>query len=668
MIWRRSDSAHPAAVTHLLPHRTLALLLLTLSAVALPHAVRLPVWITAGFVACALWRYLVARRGLRLPHRGLLLLATVAATGGIYLEYGTLLGLDAGVAILSAMLGLKLLELRRRRDTNVAIYLGYFLIVTQLLYVQSLPMFGYMLLLVWAMTTLLISANRPGGGAAPLEHGRLAATMLLQAMPIMLVIFLLFPRLPGPLWSMPDTDQTATSGLSEEMEPGSISELSLSDAVAFRVEFEDAPPQPRERYWRGPVLPDYDGRQWRQPEESDPALPVMEPLAGEIRYTVTLEPHNRHWLIALDMPLQMDVSARVNSEYHVTSEQRISSRLRYTATSARNYRLGAELRDDTLARYRELPDDSHPRARELARDWQQQDDAPDAVIQAVLEHFAEQPFHYTLQPPLMPDDAVDEFLFDHQRGFCEHYAGAFTVLMRAAGIPARVVTGYQGGEINPSGGYMIVRQSDAHAWSEVFIEGEGWRRVDPTAWVAPERIELGLAEALEDTTGLSALSRREAGWTRTLQLRWDALNAAWDRWVLGYGPNLQQELLQRLGLAGWRDALLAMTGAIVLLLVLIALLLFWPRTGRTADPAVRAWNRFCGKLAARGLPRQPQEGPIDYARRVAEARPELAEEVQRIAQRYVASRYQAPDRDANHQAALERAVAAFRPRAKRQKA
>lgn len=662
MFRRQKEAGHAAAVTHLLPHRTLALLLLTLSAVALPHAVRLPLWITAGFIACALWRYLVARRGLRLPHRGLLLLATVAATAGIYATYGTLLGLDAGVAILSAMLGLKLLELRRRRDTNVALYLGYFLIVTQLLYVQSLPMFGYMLLLVWAMTTLLISANRPGGGAAPLEHGRLAATMLLQAMPIMLVVFLLFPRLPGPLWSMPDTDRTATSGLAEDMEPGSISELSLSDAVAFRVEFDDEPPQPRERYWRGPVLPDYDGRQWTQPEASHPVLPVMEPLAGEIRYTVTLEPHNRRWLIALDMPLQMDVTARVNSEYHITSEQRISNRVRYSATSARHYRLGAELQDDILAAYRDLPSRSHPRARELAGEWQRREQDPEAIIQAALAHFAEQPFHYTLQPPLMPDDAVDEFLFDHRRGFCEHYAGAFTVLMRAAGIPARVVTGYQGGEINPSGGYMIVRQSDAHAWTEVFIDGEGWRRVDPTAWVAPDRIELGLAEALDDAAGLSALSRRDASWTRSLQLRWDALNAAWDRWVLGYGPNLQDELLQRLGLDSWRAALLAMTGTVLAVLALVALALFRPGRRRNTDPAVRAWERFCRKLAARGLPRSPQEGPMDYARRIAAARPELAAEVRLIAERYVASRYQAPDPDRDHQAALVRAVRAFRPR------
>lgn len=662
MFRRAGRNGHPAAVTQLLPHRTLAFLLLTLSAVALPHAVRLPVWITAGFIGCALWRYLVARRGFRLPHRGLLLLATVAATAGIFLNYGTLLGLDAGVAILSAMLGLKLLELRQRRDTNVALYLGYFLIVTQLLYVQSLPMFGYMLLLVWAMSTLLISANRPGGGSAPLEHGRLAGTMLLQALPIMLVIFLLFPRLPGPLWSMPDTDRTATSGLSEQMEPGSISELSLSDAVAFRVEFADEVPQPRERYWRGPVLPDYDGRQWTQPEDNHPVLPVMQPLAGEIRYTVTLEPHNRRWLIALDMPLQMDITARVNSEYHVTSEQRISNRVRYSAVSARNYRLGVELQDDVLAQYRALPSGAHPRARELAGGWRQQAGDPEAVIQAALEHFAEQPFHYTLQPPLMPDDPVDEFLFDHRRGFCEHYAGAFTVLMRAAGIPARVVTGYQGGEINPNGGYMIVRQSDAHAWSEVFIEGEGWRRVDPTAWVAPERIELGLAEALEDSTGLSALSRREASWTRTAQLRWDALNAAWDRWVLGYGPNLQDELLRRLGLGGWRDALLVMTGAVVGLLAMLALYLFWPRHRGVPDPAARAWDRFCRKLAARGLPRAAQEGPMDYANRVAAARPDIAPEVQAIAQRYVASRYQAPDAGVDHQAALERAVNAFRPR------
>ncbi len=660
MFGLRHASRHRDAVTQLLPHRTLALLLLTLSAVALPHVLRLPWWISLGFVVCAAWRYLVAVRGLRLPTRGLLLLTTCVAMVGIFLTYGTLLGLDAGVAILTAMLGLKLLELRRRRDTNVTLYLGYFLIVTQLLYVQSLPMFAYMLLLVWAMTTLLISANRPGGGQAPLEHARLAGTMLLQAIPIMLVVFLLFPRLPGPLWSMPDTDRTATSGLSDSMEPGSISDLSLSDAVAFRVEFDDTPPLPRERYWRGPVLPEYDGRQWQQPKESHPVLPVLEPLAGEIRYTVTLEPHNRRWLIALDMPLQMDVSARVNSEYHVSSDQRISNRVRYSAVSARNYRLGAELHDDSLDRYRELPEGSHPRAQALATDWLQQADGAEDLIRIALTHFREQPFHYTLQPPLMPDDPVDEFLFEHRRGFCEHYASAFTVLMRAAGVPARVVTGYQGGEINPSGGYMIVRQSDAHAWSEVFVEGDGWRRVDPTGWVAPERIESGLADALEDPAGLSLLSRREASWGRSLQLRWDAVNAAWDRWVLAYGPELQAQLLQRFGLAGWRDALLLMTGTVIVLLLLVALVLFLPRHRRGPDPAADAWERFCRKLARAGLQRAPHEGPKDYTERVAARRPDLATAVREVANRYVASRYQPPDTESDHLRALQRSVAAFR--------
>ncbi len=632
------------SVDKLLPHRVLAWLLVTLGAVAAPHVQHLPVWLTVIVVFCGVWRYMAGRNAWRLPPRVLLVLLTLLCAGGVVLSYGTIAGRDAGVALLTLLVGLKLLEMRSRRDTVVVLFLGYFLVVTHFLFSESLLTAAWMLAMVWAMTALLITVTRPTSRLLSTDHMRLSGVMVLQAIPIMVLLFVLFPRIPGPLWGMPEDDAHGVTGLSDEMTPGMISQLSQSDAVAFRVEFDDEPPPPSQRYWRGPVLPAYDGRTWRRPESRHSVQPPLEALGGDVGYVVTLEPHNNDWIFTLDMPVELSEAVRLGSEYDLRRATPVRERIRYRARSYLNYRLDPDMSVYDPDLYRYLPEDAHPRTRELAQQWRDDSADSDAFIRRALENFREEPFVYTLQPPLLRNDPVDEFLFDTQRGFCENYASAFAVLMRAGGIPARVVTGYQGGEINPTGNYMIVRQSDAHAWVEIWREGDGWSRVDPTAWVAPERIELGLANSVAEADTLPTMVRRDGGMMRALGLRWDAVNAYWDRWVLAYGPNLQQQLMQHLGLDSTRRMVLTLAAGLIACLLLIAVSVLWRRPSRPTDPAAAAWDALQRRLARSGIPRLPGEGPRHYAERAMQQRPDLGDQLQLALAAYLRLRYERQQR------------------------
>lgn len=635
---------------------TLTTLLLITALAAAPHAPRLPAWLLVLAVGCGLWRYWAARRGERLPPGWLRTLLTVGAAAGIYLEHGSLLGRDPGTALLVAMAALKLLEMRQRRDVHVLMYLGYLLAATQFLYDQSIGMIVYLALTGWALTVLLMVAHQARPPANPWRHAHLATTLLLQAIPVMLILFVFFPRAPG--WRLPDDARGASSGLSDTMAPGDIAQLSLSAEVAFRVEFEDEPPRPEQRYWRGPVLSSYDGRVWRQAPGPSSAAAVER--RGEIvRYTIQLEPHSRRWLLTLDAPLTAPAGTRWSDGLLLEAAEPVYERRRYSLASAPDYRLEPTLPPQRKARYLALPADVHPRAKALATSWRRRSLSDRELLATAADFFRRHDFVYTLSPPPLPQDPVDQFLFETRRGFCEHYASAFAVLMRAAGIPARVVTGYLGGEINPAGNYLIVRQSDAHAWTEVWLEGEGWVRVDATSFIAPHRIERSLAAALPAGEPIPFLARSE-GFLKRLHLQWDALNTAWNRWVMGYGPELQQQLLRRIGLIDWPRTIAALTALTALALGLIALLLL-RSTQRPADPLVAAYARFCRKLARRQLPRAPGEGPRDYAERVAAARPELAEQVWAITALYLRLRYGVEPPSTTDLKQLQRQIRQFAP-------
>lgn len=636
-------------------------LTVTAVAVLVPHVTHLPPWVTAAFVLLCLWRYWGARRGQPPPPRWLRIVLTLAATVGIILTFGTITGRDAGVSLLTLMTALKLLELRDRRDTFVAIYLCYFLAATEFLFDQSLPLLAYLLAVVWLATAVLIGLARQTPVRRPWEHARTAAVLLLQALPVMLVLFLLVPRVAGPLWGLPENAHAGVTGLSDTMSPGSISRLSRSDAVAFRVDFEGTPPPPARRYWRGPVLSRYDGRTWHRAERDAPPPDIAFGDSG-LSYTVYLEPSNQYWLPALEMPAAAPEGATLTGAYEVKSPHRVYETMRYRLTMHSDYRLQPRLSAEARRRLTRLPAHRHPHARALARRWRRRYDRPRAVAAAALRYFHDRPFVYTLRPPTLGRDTVDQFLFDTRRGFCEHFASAFTVLMRAAGIPARVVTGYQGGKENPNGDYMIVRQSDAHAWSEIWLRGRGWVRYDPTAAVAPSRVEAGLGASVPADDPVPAMARPGNGLLKRLRLQWDTVNALWNRWVLGYGPDLQSRLMGRIGLASWQRAALALVTAITALLAVLAFLTLGRHSRRPADPVLEQYRRLGRKLARAGFPPRPGEGPRDYCRRVAASRPEWRAQLEAIIGLYTALRYGGSPGAGHGPRELRRRVSRFRPR------
>ncbi len=606
----------------------------------LPHLTRLPPWLGGVFLVALLWRGLAARGRLPLPHRLLLLPITLGVGAGVLVGFGTVFGREAGVALLAAMTALKILEARSRRDGLVLVLLGYLLVMANLLSTQNLIACVHLLGVVLVLCAAQTAVVSPGVLAAPRELLRFCARLLALSAPFMVVLFLLFPRLPGPLWNLPKDATSGRTGLSEEMSPGDISRLSLSGAVAFRVSFEgEAPPQ-EQLYWRGPVLWLFDGRTWTRPTERAAGGLEYRALGESVDYVVTLEPHGRRWLFALDLPARVPKNTVVSTDFQLLRREPVDEVLRYPMRSYPSHATGP-LRPWERRMALQLPKVGNPKARELAARWREQDPDPATLAAKALAAFHDQPFHYTLTPPLLIGaDSVDEFLFQSRQGFCEHYAGSFVFLMRAAGVPARVVTGYQGGERNTLGDYWIVRQADAHAWAEVWLPEMGWTRVDPTAAVAPERVGRGLFAALSDPAEVSFLARRGESWLRRLALGWDAVNNAWNQWVLAYGSERQQRLLAGLGLAalggaGLVAALLAGLGAVGLVL---AGLWLW-RQRRGADPVTRAWKRFCARLARRGLARQAHEGPVDFVERVAKARPDLAERARTIGRLYAQLRY-----------------------------
>ncbi|MDB5876528.1 MAG: transglutaminase domain protein [Ramlibacter sp.] len=607
--------------------------------VAVPHGERLPWWVTLICTALIVWRIYLARTRLTLPPRAVLMLIVVGATAGVYVQFGTIFGRDAGVALLVVMLALKLLEMRTTRDAMLLNFLAYFLVITNFLYSQTIPTALYMLACVWFITAGMIGIHytRPPAGTAP--QMRSAGALLVQSLPLMLVLFVLFPRVEGPLWGMPADAQRGTTGLTDTMSPGTLSSLTLSEAVAFRAAFKSGMPEPKQLYWRGPVLWDYDGRTWRAGRPHH-APPSYESRSLPVEYTVTVEPHGKMWLFALDLPGLVPPRATMNADFQIVSVQPVTSRVRYDMRSFANYRYGSSDSETFLERALKLPDGFNPRTLALGRELRRKLGTDRAVIQAALNLFNREAFRYTLSPPPLGQHAVDDFLFRTRNGFCEHYASAFTVLMRAAGIPARVVTGYQGGEPNPLGNYMIVRQADAHAWTEVWLRGEGWVRTDPTAAVSPERVEQGIT-ALETSGALPLFMRNDFPLLRGLRLTWDSVANSWNQWVLGYTPERQRGLLMRVGLddATWHTLaalLLTATGLITLILAIITL----RRLGiRVRDPVRLAYAAFCEKLGRRGLPRDPAEGPLAYADRVVRARPDLDAAVRCFIGVYVGLRY-----------------------------
>ena len=649
------------------PHldiRNVLWLLAAMAFVVAPHMLRLPPWVGIFFGVIVAWRAWIAWAALRSPPRALMWAITVAATVGTFLTYGRIFGRESGTTLLIVMAALKLLEMRSARDVVLSIYLGFFLVITNFLFSQTIPLGIYMLVCVWVFVATLVGFNHVGRAPTMSQRLRPAGEILVQALPLMAAFFILFPRAQGPLWALPRDSRTAQSGLSETMSPGNIANLIKSDAVAFRVQFHDKLPPYQSLYWRGPVLVEFDGATWKMPQFIGQGHFNYARRERPTRYEVSLEPHEKTWLFALDVPGDLPPRSTLLSDLQLRAHRPIVQPLRYEVTSYLGYQYGhgtSQYQRDINLRFDET---RNPRTVALGRQWKAENPDPRLILQKASRLFTMGGYQYTLEPPLLdPVSPYDDFLFSSKQGFCEHYSGAFVLLMRASGIPARVVTGYQGGEVNPINNELIVRQADAHAWAEIWVAEEGWVRIDPTAAVSPLRVEGGVNAALGPIGVIPSLIAADRfGILASLRYAWQSMNSRWEQWVVGYNMDRQRQFFSNLGFSDidWRTLGFWLLIATFLVGGAVTLGLLVRDRPPRREAALLAWNRFCAKLAAAGFARAPHEGPLDYLARVRAERPALAPEAEEIVTRYIEARY-GGQATRDHLRELARRVREFRP-------
>ncbi|QEP43888.1 DUF3488 domain-containing protein [Ectothiorhodospiraceae bacterium BW-2] len=649
-------------------------LLLALILVILPHTLRLPWAVTLFSGAIIAWRLLKEYRGWPLPPPLLRIGLTLLAVVLVVQQFHSLIGRLPGAALLIIMLSLKLMELRSLRDAIVIIAISYFLVVVGFLFDQSMLVGGYLFAVVFALTLALLLLNHPAASREHLLiHGRGAAKLLLQALPIMVLLFLLFPRLNAPLWSLPDDRGVAQTGLSDFMELGNITELVDDNSIAFRVDFEPGQRvNAAELYWRVMVLWQSDGSRWQQLDgwllqQALNSEARLQPQRQTVSYTLTLQPHQQQWLPLLDRPTtlpELEQPLQIRGDFQLQLQKPLTKTVRYRATAVTDYR-DLALPEWAWRAGLQLPEEAHPRTQELVAQWQQQGLTEAALVEQALTYFREQPFWYSRRPTPLTEDRIDQFLFETQNGFCEHYAAAFVTLMRLADIPARVVTGYQGGELNPMGNYLMVRQADAHAWAEVWLEESGWIRVDPTAVIPSERIEYQGDNMRFDSvepkpTRTVDIDWLVSGW-RLVRNSFDLVNHSWNRWVVGFNQQRQRELLQQLGLAAWSLQRVMLTTLVLLALVVgwMALLLLWRR--RRIAPAVRQWQRLTRATQRYGITPLAGETPTRFALRLQQRWPALSGDIGAVVEAYEQCRYN-PDSPPERYLELVAAVSRFKSR------
>jgi protein-glutamine gamma-glutamyltransferase len=633
--WRAAAAAWPPTL------QRLVWVIAALALSVLPHAGHIQAWILLLAAGAAALRVAIEVKHWQLPPKWLRGVLAFVALLAVLLDYRTLNGIDAGTALLVLMAGMKLLETRTLRDLTVIVFLSYFALFAAFLYNQSLLRLPYMLVTAWLLTVTLMRIHQTAMSMSVREAVGITGKMFVQAVPLAILLFLLFPRLPGQFWAVVPSRGAATSGLSDEMSPGEVSDLSLSSQLAFRAKFAGALPPARERYWRGPVLHDFDGRTWRRRREPFMSQEVTA-TGTTYQYEVMLEPHQRRWIFALEVATRWPTGRVMRgSDLQLWSEAPIATLSSFRLESTTTYAVRAPLPAAMRVADLRLPGARNARSVALAREMRERAGSDEAFIAAVLAKFRDEEYFYTLEPPRLELDSVDDFLFNTRRGFCEHFASAFTMLARAAGIPARVVTGYQGGEYNPMSGYLVIRQSDAHAWSEVWLDGRGWVRIDPTAAIAPDRIERGIEAALTQSgESLPGLLRRNPLLAQ-LRLAWDAANTFWNSEVVAFGEGQQRWLLERLNIddAGWEELGIGLVLTLIAFFALMSAYLAWRFRPRAPDPLAQIYEQLCRKLGRHGLPRAAHEGPSDYITRVLRARPELGHQLVEVRNIYVALRY-----------------------------
>ena len=623
------------------PNKNIIPLIFALGIVLVPHAWQLPLWVVLWCVIC--WSYLLLAAKFHWPGPGKILRLILTAGGilGVLLTSDAGLGRYSSVALLWIMASIKPMEIRTYRDEMVTIFITYFLSVSCLFFSNTLAVGLYMTISLCITTAVMIHLHHPHGKLR-VKLG-LSTRLMLKALPLALILFIIFPRIQGSLWGIRSTTE-AQSGFTDRLAPGNVTHLVRNNAIAFRVKFDGRIPEPEHLYWRGLVFWQFDGRAWHR---SDDPVYIARPITGHrsTAYTITLEPHNRRWLFALDLPYDSEPGTMMLSDQTLLSRWKVRRRIQYRLKSYTSYTTGP-LRDWESAAL-QLPRDKNPETIALARKWRGSSANPDQYINTALNYFRSREFSYTLNPPALGEESIDDFLFRTRKGYCEHYASAFTYLMRAAGIPARMVAGYLGGELNPYGEYLIVRQSDAHVWTEVWLSGKGWVRTDPTLAVAPQRVDQGLAASLppEERSVFRSPGALGpfAGYWITIRMGWDAFNNQWNKWILGYSSARQKTLLAKFGIRadtrkGLATAIMLATAA----MILIALCYFIGISKKTVskqDAVQKAYLTFCEKLARSGLARKPSQGPLDYTAMVVALRQDLKTGVLDIIDLYIQLRY-----------------------------
>ena len=640
------------------------ILLLGLLLVIFPNFSHLPLWLSSVMISLILWRGCYELRLCAIPNKIILFLLTLMLLAGIVFSYHTLIGRNAGSAMLLGLLCLKLFEIKSFRDVALIINLALFSIVINFLFNQSIPVAFTMLFALVFLFTALISFQhdyKELNKVKPLplklirsnekQHFKLAFKMLAQAIPFAIILFILFPRVNGPLWGLPEDAFSATTGLSDKMSPGRISQLSNNSSVAFRVKFDSTIPPANKLYWRGPVMWNFDGYDWTAPANERIALNKFKftALGKKIQYSITLQPHNDYWMLALDIPSTLPENSQLSADMQVLSILPIQKLKRYDLGSYTDYVL-PENSKISIQRYLKLPESrsnepgSNLYKSRLLINKLKDPANPRETVNNILNYFATQNFYYSRNPPLLYNNPVDEFLFETKRGYCEHYASSFTVLMRLAGIPARVVTGYQGGEMNPIDNFMTIRQSDAHAWSEVFLGKKGWVRVDPTAAIPPANIE-----NTDDAIRLNSNRKKPAhlfksNWLskqmKQMRFAWDAVNNRWNQWVLGYNNKRQKAFFAAIGIPEitWQGLSQLLFSILAVLTGVLAFIVF-SNSSKKKNEIQNTYFKFLKKLNKYELTKLNSEGADDFAKRAIIKLPDHQQIIKQITLLYLQLRY-----------------------------
>lgn len=649
-------------VGYQIPRASMLWILLSVFLVIAPQSLYMPIWISIIALCCLVWRYLIFVGQLNYPTkpaRVLIVIFTLLISISQMRALGV--GLESASSLLTLGFVFKLVEMREKRDIYVVMSLSFVMCMVAFLYTQSLLITLYVSLCVVVVLATLIALNRTSLERDARSTGMLAIRLAMQALPLTVILFMVVPRV-APLWAVPVQTTGGTTGVTDEMSPGDLSSLGRSSELAFRVQFENvAPPLHQDLYWRGLVLENFDGTTWMrrryrsaygnaaargnfQFDWENRTLVSGEPL----EYNVILEPTQQPWVYGLHLAEPATRNLFQSRNFEIYNNGLISKRFSYDLLSYPTNQTDLVLLESARARNTEIPEEGNERSRQFAGELRASVASDRDYVYAVLAHFQQNPFYYTLNPSLLGENRVDDFLFNTREGFCEHYASTFAYLMRAAGIPTRVVVGYQGAEYNPYENYLMVYQNNAHAWNEVWLEGEGWVRFDPTGAVSPTRIEQGVEAALQDDLELMDQSLLDAvsgrfGWINTLRLRLEGLEYEWNRRVVSYDEEVQVELFERLfGEITEQKVLFLLVGlaSIVMLAVTFSMVKIGNR--REIDPVTKLFQTLSDELGKIDLARRTGEGPLDYRNRVVAARPELENVMDGFVKLYVAITYRNP--------------------------